>query len=57
MADVKQTFASASVINAETVVFNIHGNRYRLVAKVFFPAHQLYVKHLMTHADYDDLDL
>lgn len=57
MADIKQTYAHASVIDAERVVFNIAGNKYRLVAKVWFPGQQVYIKFIGSHADYDDIDI
>lgn len=57
MADIKRTYAHASIIDAERVVFNIAGNKYRLVAKVWFPAQQVYIKFVGTHADYDDIDI
>lgn len=57
MADIERTYAHASVIDAERVVFNIAGNKYRLVAKVWFPAGQIYIKFVGTHADYDDIDI
>ena len=57
MVDIKARFAHASVIDAERVVFNIGGNKYRLVAKVWFPGKTIWVKFVGTHADDDDLDV
>jgi mRNA interferase HigB len=57
MADIKSRYAHASVIDGETVVFNIGGNKYRLVARVWFAGHAVYIKHIGTHADYDKLTL
>ena len=37
MADIKKRYPHASVIDSERVVFNIRGNNYRLVVKVWFP--------------------
>jgi mRNA interferase HigB len=39
------------------VVFNITGNKYRLVVKVWFPGQALWIKFVGTHASYDDLDV
>ncbi len=34
-------------------VFNIGGNKYRLVAAIHFNRNKVYIRHVMTHADYD----
>ncbi|MBT9560341.1 MAG: type II toxin-antitoxin system HigB family toxin [Myxococcales bacterium] len=57
MADIKSRYAHASVIDAERVVFNIGGNKYRLVAKVWFSGQAVWVKFIGTHAEYDDVDV
>ncbi len=57
MADIKQRYPHASVIDAERVVFNIGGNKYRLVAKVWFAGQAVYVKFVGTHRAYDDVDV
>ena len=57
MADVKARYAHASVIDGERVVFNIGGNKCRLVAKIWFPGRTVWVKFLGSHAEYDALDV
>ena len=57
MADIKLRYPHASVIDAERVVFNIGGNKYRLVAKVWFAGQAVYVKFVGTHRAYDDVDV
>ena len=57
MADIKQRYPHASVIDSERVVFNIGGNRYRLIVKLWFPSRAVYVKFIGTHADYDRIDV
>ena len=57
MADIKLRYPHASVIDAERVVFNIGGNKYRLVAKVWFTGQAVYVKFVGTHRAYDDVDV
>jgi mRNA interferase HigB len=51
-AALKQTFRSADRVG-ELVVFNIGGNKYRLVAYVQFAKQIVYIKAVMTHAEYD----
>ncbi|MBM4394444.1 MAG: type II toxin-antitoxin system HigB family toxin [Deltaproteobacteria bacterium] len=57
MADVKALYRHASVIDAERVVFNIGGNKYRLVAKVWFAGQAVWVKFVGTHREYDGIDV
>ena len=57
MADIKLRYPHASVIDAERVVFNIGGNKYRLIAKVWFAGQAVYVKFVGTHRAYDDVDV
>jgi len=57
MADVKKQYATASIIDKERVVFNIGGNKYRLVVKVWFPGKTIWIKFVGTHQSYDRLDV
>jgi mRNA interferase HigB len=34
-------------------VFNIHGNNYRLIARVNYRAQRVFILHILTHAAYD----
>ncbi|MFZ4072239.1 MAG: type II toxin-antitoxin system HigB family toxin [Caulobacterales bacterium] len=56
-ADVRQRFATASVVNAERIVFNIKGNDYRLVVAVDFERGIVWIKWIGTHKDYDKIDV
>ena len=56
-ADIKARYPHASVIDRERVVFNIGGNKYRLVVKVWFPSRSVWIKFVGTHAQYDELDV
>ena len=55
-AEVKATYADASVLKGSRVVFNICGNKYRLVAKINFPYRVVYIRFVGTHADYDGVN-
>jgi mRNA interferase HigB len=50
--DVRLSFPDADQVG-EALVFNIRGNRYRLIATVFYPARTIYLKALLTHKEYD----
>ena len=55
-ADLKQTFATASIITSERVVFNIHGNDYRLVAHIDYEFKLVFIRFIGTHSEYDKID-
>jgi len=55
-ADVKADFGNASVLKDGRVVFNIGGNKYRLVVWINFPYRVAYVRFIGTHAQYDRID-
>lgn len=56
-ADVKRLYASASVVSAERIVFNIKGNEYRLVVSVDFEKGIVWIKWIGSHRDYDQIDV
>jgi mRNA interferase HigB len=55
--DVKRMFRSADIVGGERVVFNIGGNKYRLVAAVHYRGKRIYVRFIGTHREYDGIDV
>ena len=55
-AEVKKSYARASILSADRVVFNIKGNDYRLVTAIDYRREILFIKWIGTHADYDRID-
>ena len=55
-ADIRAVFPNADVVGhraeGHRVVFNIGGNKFRLVVIVFFEYGRVYVRHVLTHAEY-----
>jgi mRNA interferase HigB len=51
-AELRRTFPSADLVG-DLVVFNIGGNRYRLVASIHFNRGKVYVRHVLTHQEYN----
>jgi len=51
-ADLKKDFPSADRAG-DYVVFDINGNKHRLICDVLFDGQAIYVKFIGTHADYD----
>ncbi|MCE7073203.1 type II toxin-antitoxin system HigB family toxin [Dyadobacter sp. CY327] len=53
---VKQVFNSVDSVGNDRYVFNIRGNKYRLVALINFNVRTLYILFIGTHAEYDLID-
>ncbi len=55
--DIKARYRSASFLAENRVVFNIGGNRFRLVAKVAYQTQVVLIERVGTHDEYDAWDL
>ena len=55
-ADVKQDFRSASILKDGRVVFNIAGNKYRLVVWINYHYRIVYIRFIGSHSQYDKID-
>jgi mRNA interferase HigB len=55
-ADVKDHYRSASILKDNRVVFNISGNKYRLVARINYSSKTVFVRFIGTHQEYDKID-
>jgi len=56
LAELKRTFASVDLIpvkGRDFYVFNIGGNKYRLIAAIHFNTQRLFVRQILTHPEYD----
>ncbi len=51
-ADVRKTFNSADYVGNNRIVFNIKGNKYRLVALTLFRNKMVYIRFVGTHDEY-----
>ena len=47
-----QTFGSADYVDGITI-FDVGGNRYRIATVIHYDKQRLYVRQVMTHAEYD----
>lgn len=54
--DVKAKFTHASILKDGRVVFNIAGNKYRLVVWINYPYRVVYIRFIGTHKQYDAID-
>ena len=55
--DIKSRYASASICGNNRVVFNVGGNKCRLVVEIQYQADIVWVKFAGTHAQYDRIDV
>ena len=51
LTDVQATYKQAEAVGNFTV-FNIKGNRYRLIVDIIYPSQRIYIKYILTHAEY-----
>jgi mRNA interferase HigB len=51
-SDVRETLKSADQVD-KFCVFNILGNRYRLICVIHYNRGKVYIRHVLTHAEYD----
>ena len=54
--EVKKKYGSASIIGGNKVVFNIKGNKYRLLTKINYQMKIVYIKFIGTHKEYDKIN-
>ena len=55
-ADVKRAIRSVSVLRDGRAVFNIAGNKYRIVVWINYPYRVVYIRFIGTHRQYDMID-
>lgn len=53
---IKIEYPTASIIGNNRVVFNIKGNKYRLIVKINFHYHVVWIRFIGTHAEYDKIN-
>jgi mRNA interferase HigB len=51
-ADVRATFNSVDVYQ-RCHIFNVGGNKYRVIAAIHFNTHKVFIRQVLTHAEYD----
>lgn len=55
-ADVKETFRGVDFVkvgNRLSVIFNVKGNKYRVIAAIHFNLRKVYIRAVLTHAEYN----
>lgn len=54
--DVKAKYGSADLVANNRVIFNIGGNKYRLIVKIAYQVGIVYIKFIGTHSEYDRIN-
>lgn len=54
--EIKSEYPKESILKAGRVVFNIYGNKYRLVVDINYERQWLFIRFIGTHTDYDKID-
>jgi mRNA interferase HigB len=54
--EIKEAFNSVDTVGNDRFVFNIKGNKYRLVVLIHFDIRTIYIRFIGTHAEYDKID-
>ncbi|MDD5861496.1 MAG: type II toxin-antitoxin system HigB family toxin [Prevotella sp.] len=55
LADIRQDFGDTDMVGNQHYVFNIHGNKFRLVVVIQFTIQRIYIRFVGTHAEYDKI--
>jgi len=54
--DIKADYVKSSILKGGRVVFNVCGNRYRLIVEINYERQWCFVRFIGTHSDYDKVD-
>ena len=55
-AEIKERFSTVSILNATRIVFNIGGNKFRLICIVRFDKQIIFIRFIGTHKEYDNIN-
>jgi len=54
--DIKALYKNSSILKDSRVVFNIHGNKYRLIVKINYSFSAIYIRFIGTHKQYNKIN-
>jgi mRNA interferase HigB len=55
-SDIKDEYAKASILKGGRVVFNICGNKYRLIVDINYLRQWVFIRFIGTHSEYDNIN-
>ena len=56
LSQIKLDFSSVDYVGCDRYVFNIKGNRYRIIALIHFSVRTVYIRFVGTHSEYDKIN-
>jgi mRNA interferase HigB len=56
-ADIKSEYPKASILKDRKVIFNICGNKYRLIVRINYKRGWVFILYIGTHLEYDKIDI
>ena len=56
-SELKKDFRTVDAVGDHLYVFNVGGNKYRIIARIFFGVETMYIRFIGTHAEYDKVKL
>jgi len=56
-SDIKAHYRNASFLGKDRVIFNIGGNKYRLIVAVHYKSQIVFIRFIGTHTEYDEIDV
>lgn len=54
--DIKKEYPGASILANNRIVFNIKGNKYRLIVRINYDYQMIWIRFIGTHSEYDKID-
>jgi len=55
-SDIRKEYTKASILKGGRVVFNIYGNKYRLIVEINYKRQWVFIRFIGSHEDYDKID-
>ncbi|WP_349606193.1 type II toxin-antitoxin system HigB family toxin [Cupriavidus sp. DF5525] len=54
LPSLKETFGAVDYVRPNYYVFNVGGNKYRVIAEINFDRQKMFIRHICTHEEYDE---
>ena len=55
--DIKKVFPATDAVGNDLYVFNVGGNKFRIIARIIFKARTIFIRFIGTHSQYDKVTI